>query len=100
MVNITKEEFQRIYDNIKKLNAKALFYFRGIKYVICMNKLIKSIDKNFNVVPWSISFGSKSPYEVLSSFHIEKIEVEIGGKESIVFNDLKEFTYWLYKHEH
>jgi len=95
--NEMKETLQEIYIIAKDKNLKIRFFFKGVRYILCINGLIRARDKNFNIVPWSLAFGSKTPYSVLQTISIEKIEVENKDGDIMIFEKLDELISWLKK---
>ena len=96
MVRFSAEDFRRILTKIRGLKARVYFYFKDFKYLLTIDGLVRARDKNFDVVSWSIVFGSKAPHEVLNSLNVEKVEVELKGElNPLIFNSIEEFLKWL-----
>lgn len=92
-----KETLQEIYMIAKDKNLKVRFFLKGVRYILCINGFIKARDKNFNIVPWPLAFGSKTPYNILQTMNIEKIEVEKKDGEIMIFEKLDALMSWLKK---
>ncbi|MCC6017854.1 MAG: hypothetical protein LM601_02415 [Candidatus Verstraetearchaeota archaeon] len=95
---IKKDDFQKIYLTAKKNHLSVNFFFKNLKYILCINSTVCAKNKNFEIVSWQKAFGSKTPHEILTNFELEKIEVKPKGSENEnekIFNSIKEFINWI-----
>lgn len=92
-----KDIMKELYVMAKDKNLKIRFFFKNLRYILCIDGLIRARDKNFNIVSWSLAFGTRTPYDVLQTFKIEKIEVEESSGNMRVFERFDELLSWMKK---
>ncbi len=97
-MSISHEKFMRALKLMREKKIRAFFFLKGSKYILSFNGLIRARDKNFGVVEWSRAFGSKTPYEVLGTFKVERVEVYMKRHpEPIIFSSFDDFIRWIEK---
>lgn len=66
-------------------DVKILIKFKQYPYRLHIYKLIRAVDQQGHFVPWSRAFGPKQPHQVLETFPLEKIVLEMpsGDKREL-----------------
>jgi len=97
---LRREDFQKKYLTAKKTHLSINFFFKNLRYILCINGMVCAKNKNFEIVPWQKAFGSKMPHEILTTFELEKVEVKLKGskyehEKEKIFNNIEEFIKWV-----
>lgn len=82
-------DIRHLHKLIRRQNFRVYIFFKNSRYVLVINKYIHAEDKNENHIEWSRAFGSISPFNVITSFPIEKIKLILRDKV-MYFNSVKD----------
>ncbi len=83
-------EIERLVEWARENNVKILVKFRQYPYRLHIYKLIRAVDQQGHFVPWSKAFGPKQPHQVLETFPVEKVVLELPRGERRELRSVKE----------
>ena len=78
---LSEDEVRRLTRWAKHIGAKVVFCLEDYKFNLVVGKFIHAEDKEGREVPWVRAFGSKMPWDVLSSFKVKEVRVKVKGTE-------------------
>lgn len=81
MGGLTNKELQALISWARSGSRRIRVRLRGCRYSVGIDRYVRAVDPSGRVVPWGTAFGTRAPYDVLSSFEVEEVRVEEGGEE-------------------
>lgn len=78
---VTTKELEKLLEWTRSSGAHVEISFKETAYKLRVNTMYRAVDPSGSVVPWTRAFGTKAPVDVINSFSVKRILVNVRGKE-------------------
>ena len=93
-MGISRRELEEIIEWTRSGSRRIRIRFKGYRYSVVIDRFVKAVDRQGRGVSWPTAFGTRSPYDTISSFRIEEVVLESGGQTER-FSSLRELLEYV-----
>ena len=94
-MGISRRELEELIEWTRSGSRRIRIRFKGYRYSVVIDRFVKAVDRQGRGVSWPTAFGTRSPYDVISSFKIEEVVLE-GGEQPKRFGSLRELLEYVH----